>query len=720
MNKITSAYNFVPLAPYVFAPDWHAEVSQDIPFKDGYSGTIPFTITAHTPVLPGTNIDGVIEHFRLPDGTAAIPGSTLRGMIRSVLEIVSFGKMKQVDDKHYSVRDLTSGAREIYGNKFTHSYSREKKLKPVQGPFKALSQAGWLKFDPNDGLWKIEPADMLRVDKDELERLSKNQWWTFCGVKKNAPQAASKYQWWDKHVGFFKVDCDVGAEKDHKHSPAGKPPVPKYLRYRKATNLKKGSAAQLIFTGQPGPGKHMEFLFVEKESPELTVSAYVMRGFRQIYIDQPDDNATSKNNKQEIAHYAFLKNRVGVSGKIPVFYLLNTQGGVESLGLSLMYKLPYTHSIGSSIDNISEDHQSSSCHDLAELIFGTVDDKDSSRTLKGRVSVALARGSKIPDAYKNQQPKSTILNSPKPTYYPNYIVQPGNNGKLGAQQYRTLMDGSAQIRGWKRYPVSEQSKIVPPEEGQKESVQSKLKPLKGQTYQSKLRFHNLKKEELGALLWVMSWGGDNRLRHSLGMGKSMGLGQVSLAIDWDSEAIIANNPDIDTVPEQQDFVDSFKELMHLKIANWDACDQMVQLKSMADPDKGDRLQLKAMRLGDGPRNNEFTQAKGAGKSDKLVLSPHELHPGESIEILKSADAAWLEETIATLAANNNSDEKTVIRGRLLANEWQGITDDDLKAQVLELIKEKWRVIDSWEGPHTGGARKKAYAIYSAQSESNQS
>ena len=609
MNKITSAYNFVPLAPYVFAPDWHAEVSQDIPFKDGYSGTIPFTITSHTPVLPGTNIDGVIEHFRLPDGTAAIPGSTLRGMIRSVLEIVSFGKMKQVDDKHYSVRDFSAGAKKIYRDQF-----------------KAMSNAGWLRFDTIDKLWKIEPADMLRVHKDELNRLSKNQWWTFCGVKKDAPQAASKYQWWDKHVGFYTIDCELGSTKGNKHDSA-KSSLPKYLHTSNAKNLTQGSSAELVFTGQPGPGKLREFLFIRKESEELTVSADVIRGFRQIYIDQSDGNTARGESKTEITHYKFLKERVGESGKIPVFYLLDNQGRVESLGLSFLYKLPYKHSIGSSIDNISEDHRSSCCHDMAELIFGTIDEKKSSRTLKGRVSVALAKGPKISVAYNKQQPKSTILNSPKPTYYPNYMAQPDKNGELDSKQYNTLMDDAAQIRGWKRYPVSKKSTIITCESEKNESVPSKLKPLAGQQYGSKLRFHNLKKEELGALLWVMSWGGDNRLRHSLGMGKSMGLGQVSLAIEWDTKNIIANNPEIDTVLEQQDFISSFEELMRSQFDNWDESDQMVQLKSMADPDKGDRSQLRAMRLEVDKQVNEFMLAK----KKKFVLSPHSRSPGECIK-----------------------------------------------------------------------------------------
>ncbi|MBK8390611.1 MAG: hypothetical protein IPL23_15575 [Saprospiraceae bacterium] len=50
---IKSPYNFVP-APSedeVFIPHWADQVSHDIPFSDGESGEIAFTITAETPIF---------------------------------------------------------------------------------------------------------------------------------------------------------------------------------------------------------------------------------------------------------------------------------------------------------------------------------------------------------------------------------------------------------------------------------------------------------------------------------------------------------------------------------------------------------------------------------------------------------------------------------------------------------------------------------------------
>lgn len=114
---ITAPYNFVPLSRFVYFPEWHAAVSHDLPFDDGVSGVLSFTVTARTPMLVGGDRkrgDHTVHPFLLPDGRYAIPGSSLNGMIRSVIEIAAFGKFIRVDDRRLGVRDLSSGATLFY------------------------------------------------------------------------------------------------------------------------------------------------------------------------------------------------------------------------------------------------------------------------------------------------------------------------------------------------------------------------------------------------------------------------------------------------------------------------------------------------------------------------------------------------------------------------------------------------------------------------------
>ena len=48
---IRSPYNFVPVSDKVFFPDWADQISHDIPFSDGVSGSLELTITAKTPLF---------------------------------------------------------------------------------------------------------------------------------------------------------------------------------------------------------------------------------------------------------------------------------------------------------------------------------------------------------------------------------------------------------------------------------------------------------------------------------------------------------------------------------------------------------------------------------------------------------------------------------------------------------------------------------------------
>ena len=110
---ITAPYNFVPLNKEIFYPSWSnngKEISHDIPFEDGESGEIDITITAKTPIFIRNhyqegdefykNNDMKISkefcHIKTLDGAKQfyIPGSSLKGTIRNVLEIMSFGKIR--------------------------------------------------------------------------------------------------------------------------------------------------------------------------------------------------------------------------------------------------------------------------------------------------------------------------------------------------------------------------------------------------------------------------------------------------------------------------------------------------------------------------------------------------------------------------------------------------------------------------------------------------
>ena len=129
MATIKAQYNFVPLEDTVFFPEWQNRISQDIPFSDGVSGRIDIKIEAKTPIFvrngqaqlteqekkEGKKGDDSFSHT--DDGRYFIPGTSIKGELRNVLEILSFGKMTQVQDARFGIRDLKDkNYRELINN----------------------------------------------------------------------------------------------------------------------------------------------------------------------------------------------------------------------------------------------------------------------------------------------------------------------------------------------------------------------------------------------------------------------------------------------------------------------------------------------------------------------------------------------------------------------------------------------------------------------------
>lgn len=112
VNKISAPYNFVPLNEFVFVPDWGGEVSQDIPFADGEDGYIEVTWKNVSPLCirdaSGTDDKNYSMHVKMSDGSRLyfIPGSSLRGMLRNTLSVMSFGRLTQYENRYFGHREF--------------------------------------------------------------------------------------------------------------------------------------------------------------------------------------------------------------------------------------------------------------------------------------------------------------------------------------------------------------------------------------------------------------------------------------------------------------------------------------------------------------------------------------------------------------------------------------------------------------------------------------
>lgn len=602
---ISSPYNFVPLNDEVFRPDW-GEISHDCPFSDAVSGELEIRLTAKTPIyirgshpkptnvvdLLGGNAPMGDPSFRNwvtfyksdPEARFSIPGTSLKGVIRNVLKIAGFGSINEADDDFMSVRDLHG---EKYTSKITHP-------RPDRS-FEACVKGGWLMEErcPLTGQlqWVIIPCEIARVEQEDLERFDGREL-VALGRRMSAKQ---KYEMWRISSHSETINFDTDGPKIHRHSQP--------LYYAKAGNLGAGNTSgTLVLTGQSGnrdagagkSAKHMEFIFFDDSTKPLVVPPLVKKKFLDTH---PHDLETWKYWRENVL--ANTQKRPE-ERRVPVFWIKRTdsQGAdeeIESFGLSQMFRLP-ARSIH---EGIPKSHKDPVGLDIAERLFGTLKDD---KALRGRISFGGLACQQEADAVQCADFVRTVLGSPQPTFHPAYLEQstyslPSGRLEGGKQNFKTWLSPEVRIRGWKRYHVAADAgagnleklrhvhNIPVVRKVPSYKVATAFRPLKaGAAFVGKIRFHNLRRVELGALIWSLTWGGNSDLRHSIGMGKSLGMGVCQLEIL--SEQVIWHGL---TEGVSQDALslsacqNEFESSMCAWLKNWAESDEMKELKALADP-----------------------------------------------------------------------------------------------------------------------------------------
>lgn len=596
LTAIDAPYNFVPLADWVHCPDWAEQVSHDLPFKDGLSGHLDLTITAHTPLLvggvqqrPTADAPGEVRPFRMPDGRYAIPGTSLKGMIRAVIEIASFSRMSLVDDIRYGLRDIS-------GPYVSSAYTLRVRNRIL---------TGFMRLGAN-GLPVITPCSMVRLPHTTLES------WLDHESPMFAPDraVAKKYQAWLDICRKNNLDADRIS-----FSPAD----------NEAHDLGRGTHHGVpVFTGQISKstdktGKKRDFVFYdEKPNHAFAVSLSEWVDFLYVHGDQASKDADG------MSWPGYWKKHYWNNESVPVFYIQDR--GKTRVGLAYMPRLAGDFSTHEMIEHTQPDHlqgQGKGAWDFAETLLGTVGDQPTA-CIKGRVTFGHA----VSDNDKPPEPTDpTILNGPKATYFPNYVRQKADprTWRLTSRGYATCLytneHPEPEIRGWKRYPARQTFAVqnLTDEQRTNKKLQTILHPLKeGTNFTSRVYFHNLKPEELGALLWAIEWRGDDRFKHSLGMGKPFGFGQISLAVK--SYEFICHQPG-NASEKPQNYRDHFVAYMQrISKEKWQQSPQILALLGMSNPANATKFKAKLehMRLEPKKRINDFVEAK----QQALVLAEY--------------------------------------------------------------------------------------------------
>lgn len=631
-SAVDAPYNFVPLANWVFKPDWGHRVSHEVPFKDGISGSLDVEYTAHTPLLcgdephPASKEKAGEVHFVKSGGRYLIPGSSQKGMLRDALEIASFGRMRALDDRRFALRDVSGTKRVPYGDAI-----RDK------------VKTGFLSRDEN-GVIYLTPCEFRFLPhKELLAYFGKRTEGPLTQLFDRSHKAVhKKYARWtalcrEQNKPLDTITFEPSTENYSAMGQSRVRPIAVSLGLGSKTGVPmltgQISDDQPNRDGKPNPNaKKRDFVFFDAD--ESKRSPLTPEEWRDFLFTHGDD----EKKAGDMSWPGYWRDRFFDKQQVPVFFIERKWG--RAIGLSFMPRLAGDYSTHDLVNAVSADHMAELQdpakpeYDLAELMFGTLGACQEA-SIASRVSFepAFADGPQQPITSPE-----TVLNSPKPSYFPNYLVQPPNLAANASKPFRTYVDfGEGKpptLRGRKRYPVRDQDQIkltAPPEAvhgEQNHAVCVKLHPLPaGTRFQGRIVFHNLRPAELGALVWSLTLG-DTRHRHALGMGKPFGYGQLQAKIV--SEQLAAN--DGRALDSTAECVAAFTHLMdHACQQNakcpWQQTEAMRLFLAMSDPAQAKRVggglqsgfpgRLEHMRLVSGA-NNPFVRVKSQG----LSLAPY--------------------------------------------------------------------------------------------------
>lgn len=569
MGTITAPYNFVPLNKYVYCPDWADQVSQDVPFSDGEDGYIEVTWQNVSPLCirdasaeRGNKDPYYSMHIKQSDGSRLyfLPGSSLRGMLRNTLNIMSFGKMVQYDDRFFGHREFRTIPSEEVG--WLGKEGEKYYLYPCDGSPKQIP------ISTIESHIKGYDGGQSDKEKSAWER-NKRIIDSFKRKKETSPKGSlSDNEMEISWEGFLLEDeC--------------------YFPVREEPNGKKYA---LCATGKFPTKLHEWLIPVETKGKEL-LEGKVVGSFLTIYKTTP----LAEN---------FL-NLLEEGKKIPVTYIRDAGDTIQALGMSSMLRNPYKNSVSDLVRKGQE--KTNGKRDLSELIFGWVDEESKSH-MKGRVQVGNAFCTKTIKDKELPEPVEGVLGEPKPSFYPLYVKQTEGG------PYKTYEDAEG-IAGRKLYRIHEENSGVKlPQGNENPSVMSHFIPIPAkQEFVMRINVHNLRKVEIGALLSAITFHETSGVYHNIGSAKGYGYGKL----ECEKCTLFSLKH------SKEEYLNAFEQEMSIWAGEeWNETEAVEHLLAIASEHKRDCLRMMEMDKKNSPIGvNEYLYYSKNTNFSRLTESP---------------------------------------------------------------------------------------------------
>jgi CRISPR-associated protein (TIGR03986 family) len=545
VNLHKSPYRFVSIpegvvpAPLGVQP---ADIAN--PLANGLSGGIEVEWAVETPLLIGVDNNGVDTPMMLGNDYV-IPGATLRGMTRSAMEIICRARLTQVNAHHkYPLRD------------FVHSrYKDRTNTNDIR--------AGWLeRADIKDRTkgYTLTPCRYSPIKIRDLPSVV-------------LPRAVGGMVTGNQHLAWLRAELGqkyanagmVGRSGTFQFGSTEFVFVPKPNSNEVVPGFGQGDDGVLVFAGpspalttttgaqldaedqllepRPGQKKKREYVFFDLDDAKpLPVRTTTFERFELM------NTVPSRHKRQPVGSYAVLAPTLESGRRIPVFYtgdLVGDQSTLE-IGLTKLFKISHDYSVGAKLGKETGHQPNPTDPDMVEALFGhvfeqgdlglavgTAPPREAAR--KGRIGFGFATLTNPQDATTRDSTLSAVMMGPRASFAPFYLKG----------TYKDWSDPDSRLAGRKRYfprfadraaqtnsarDIAASLRAVPGTDATSSRL-TFLRPNKPNTdlvFCSTIRLHNVLPEEVGALLWVLTHGGDpaKPYRHMIGRAKNAGAGQT--------------------------------------------------------------------------------------------------------------------------------------------------------------------------------------------------
>ncbi|MSN96889.1 TIGR03986 family CRISPR-associated RAMP protein [Campylobacter sp. FMV-PI01] len=573
-------YNFVSLPSKVIYQDSILDLEFDKEGRvvkgdglsrfSGNSGEIELNITTKSPLFIGdSGKSNDLNDFFNVDGEYKIPGSSIRGMIRKLVEICSYSKFSFFNDHKFYFRDVAG----VADDSLKTTYQKFLKYQDSEGELQPNSSPGILRCR-NDRDFYIVPTKC-----DEVSYIDSK-------AEKNTNLNRYEVKKLDKKYSKEQKNMEIIQKND------------RFVVY-------VGKIGNIFLKGRnikDNRNKICYKFFYPKNEEEKIELDYNRDIKPYIYDSQKKFKQGKFLNLIEL-----VKDKKQYPDGIPCFYAITNKKNDPDdkykeqvfFGHTSYFRIPYQNSIGDIIDkNLKDDKRL----DLTQAIFG----KD--KVLATRVF--------FEDASLKNEPKwltkndvEIILSSPKPTSYNLYLEQKGVKNVSEIKHYDSQ---DAKIRGYKFY--HHQNFNLNHHNGKmkqntNENMKKHIKPLDSENiFKTKIRFESLSDIELGALLFVLNL--PQNCYHKIGMAKPLGFGKIEIKANlkiYDLEKRYSTlfdensefcEPNLEN--SSQNFISKFQKFILDKLGEdkkslWEV-DRLKELEIMLRDDK--KADFSYMELGD--------------------------------------------------------------------------------------------------------------------------